>query len=97
MKRATTESLARCQECRTPLLSYPRVERMICQECRSHRPQKQRGGETIYLLAVVAPAHWRDMERYQSGKSFPLYYRDEAGVIWEKSTGINGEYERWDR
>jgi len=58
----TPKSLARCQECRTPLLSYPRVERMICQECRAHRPQRAR---YLYLLPVVAKEIRDDMETVQ--------------------------------
>jgi hypothetical protein len=33
--------------------------------------------------------------RCACGKSYPLYYQDESGVVWVKRNDVSGEYVRW--
>lgn len=78
-----------CKDCQH--ICYE-LEFGLCLTCLRQRPQRADGS---YLTARIYPHDWRADPQWQGGRSFPLYYRDEAGVIWEKKHDITGEYQRW--
>lgn len=84
-----------CRDCQQPLNTYHNLEiglNGLCAACLRQRPQRANGS---YLTARIYPHDWRDDPVWQGGRSFPLYYRDESGVIWEKKHDVSGEYVRW--
>lgn len=86
-----------CKDCGEALNTYRNLDSALnglCVTCLRLRPQCADGS---YLTARIYPADWRDDPVWAGGKSYPLYYRDSAGVIWQKKHDVSGEYEEWRR
>jgi hypothetical protein len=86
----------RCKDCGEALNTYRGTElplNGLCATCLRARPRRADGS---YLTARIYPHDWRDDPVWAGGKSFPLYYQDEAGTVWQKKHDVSGEYVRWE-
>lgn len=98
----------RCRDCGALLLSYPRVESRLCNDCLERCPKRaNKDGTTSYLTVRLPPSNWRELYPYcddfrivngvRVRSAGPLFYQDEAGVVWKLKDGLEWEYERWSK